>query len=209
MKLKDSVINSIREYPSISGNKLDVYDHLFLTNGNGYDWVNGELIDKYNKRLNIISIEEAIDKLFNDEFRIDLTTDRMFFYIGELNKEEKVVKESLQYDLKRYAQNVKTIINAEKAVNQSLFEIEPIISLEGLEPECFLYPLCEYSKIMNIPNDIKPDWLEGIKELMDYLLNSEFPNVVEYRTTYKNELNQVIERIEKLNNNNGNNKEEN
>ena len=209
MKLKDSVINSIREYPSISGNKLDVYYHLFLTYGNGYDWVNGELIDKYNKRLNIISIEEAIDKLFNDEFRIDLTTDRMFFYIGKLNKEEKVVKESLQYDLKRYAQNVKTIINAEKAVNQSLFEIEPIISLEGLEPECFLYPLCEYSKIMNIPNDIKPDWLEGIKELMDYLLNSEFPNVVEYRTTYKNELNQVIERIEKLNNNNGNNKEEN
>jgi hypothetical protein len=200
MNLKDSVINSMREYPSISGNKLDVYDHLFLTNGNGYDWVNGELIDKYNEKPNIISIEEAIDKLFNDDYRIELTTDRMFFYIGELNKDEKVVKESLQYDLKRYAQNVKTIINAEKAVNQSLFEIEPIISLEGLEPECFLYPLCEYSKIMNIPNDIKSDWLNGIKELMDYLLNSEFPSVVEYRTTYKNELNQVVERIKEIEN---------
>ena len=146
MNLKDSVINSMREYPSISGNKLDVYDHLFLTNGNGYDWVNGELIEPSNEKPNVISIEEAIDKLFNDEFRIDLITDRMFFYIGELNKEEKVVKESLQYDLVRYAQDVKTIVNAEKAVNQSLFEIEPIISLDGLEPECFLYPLCEYSK---------------------------------------------------------------
>lgn len=198
MNLKDRVIDSMREYPSISRNKLDVYDHLFLTNGNGYDWVNGELIEKYNKRLNIISIEEAIDKLFNDESRIDLITDRMFFYIGVLNKEEKVVKESLQYDLVRYAQNVKTIVNAEKAVNQSLFEIEPIISLDGLEPECFLYPLCEYSKIMNIPDNIKPDWLDGIKELMDYLLNSDFPSVVEYRTTYKNELNQVVERINAL-----------
>jgi hypothetical protein len=200
MNLKNSVINSMRKYPSISGNKLDVYDHLFLTNGNGYDWVNGELIEKYNEKPNIISIEEAIDKLFNDDYRIELTTDRMFFYIGELNKDEKVVKESLQYDLKRYAQNVKTIINAEKAVNQSLFEIEPIISLEGLEPECFLYPLCEYSKIMNIPNDIKSDWLDGIKELMDYLLNSDFPSVVEYRTTYKNELNQVVERIKEIEN---------
>ena len=198
MNLKDSVINSMREYPSISGNKLDVYDHLFLTNGNGYDWVNGELIEPSNEKPNVISIEEAIDKLFNDEFRIDLITDRMFFYIGELNKEEKVVKESLQYDLVRYAQDVKTIVNAEKAVNQSLFEIEPIISLDGLEPECFLYPLCEYSKIMNIPDNIKPDWLDGIKELMDYLLNSDFPSVVEYRTTYKNELNQVVERIENL-----------
>ena len=122
----------------------------------------------------------------------------MFFYIGELNKEEKVVKESLQYDLKRYAQNVKTIINAEKLVNQSLFEIEPIISLDGLEPECTLYPLSKYSKIMNIPDDIKPDWLDGIKELMDYLLNSDFPSVVEYRTTYKNELNQIVQRIEFL-----------
>ena len=198
MNLKDSVINSMREYPSISGNKLDVYDHLFLTIGNGYNWVNGELIAKFDKRLNVISIEEAIDKLFNDEYRIDLTTDRMFFYIGELEKEEKVVKESLQYDLKRYAQDVKTIINAEKLVNQSLFEIEPIISLDGLEPECTLYPLYEYSAIMNIPNDIKPDWLDGIKELIDYLLNSDFPSVVEYRTTYKNELNQVVERIKEI-----------
>ena len=200
MKLKDSVINSMREYPSISGNKLDVYDHLFLTNGNGYDWVNGELIEPSNEKPNVISIEEAIDNLFNDEYRIDLTTDRMFFFIGELNKEEKVVKESLQYDLKRYAQNVKTIINAEKLVNQSLFEIEPIISLDGLEPECILYPLSKYSKIMNIPDDIKPDWLDGIKELMDYLLNSDFPSVVEYRTTYKNELNQVVERIKEIEN---------
>ena len=198
MKLKDSVINSMRGYPSISGNKLDVYDHLFLTNGNGYDWINGELIEPSNEKPNVISIEEAIDNLFNDEYRIDLTTDRMFFYIGELNKEEKVVKESLQYDLKRYAQNVKTIINAEKLVNQSLFEIEPIISLDGLEPECTLYPLSKYSKIMNIPDDIKPDWLDGIKELMDYLLNSDFPSVVEYRTTYKNELNQIVQRIEFL-----------
>lgn len=198
MNLKDSVINSMREYPSISGNKLDVYDHLFLTIGNGYDWVNGELIEPSNEKPNVISIEDAIDNLFNDEYRIDLTTDRMFFYIGELNKDEKVVKESLQYDLKRYAQNVKTIINAEKLVNQSLFEIEPIISLEGLEPECILYPLSKYSKIMNIPDDIKPDWLDGIKELMDYLLKSDFPSVVEYRTTYKNELNQIVQRIEYL-----------
>jgi hypothetical protein len=200
MNLKDSVINSMREYPSISKNKLDVYDHLFLTIGNGYDWVNGELIEKYNEKPNIISIEEAIDKLFNDESRIDLTTDRMFFYIGELKKGEIVVKESLQYDLKRYARDVKTIINAEKAVNQSLFEIEPIISLDGLKPECILYPLSKYSEIMNIPDNVKPDWLNGIKELMDYLLNSEFPSVVEYRTTYKNELNQVVERIKEIEN---------
>lgn len=198
MKLKDSVINSMREYPSISGNKLDVYNHLFLTNGNGYDWVNGELIEKYDKRLNVISIEEAIDKLFNNESRIDLTTDRMFFYILELNKGEKVVKESLQYDLERYARDVKIIINAEKVVNQNLFEIEPIISLNGLNPECTLYPLSKYSKIMNIPNDIQTDWLDGIKELMNYLLNSEFPCVVEYRTKFENELNQVIERLERL-----------
>ncbi len=198
MNLKDKVINSMREYPSISENKLQVYDHLFLTNGNGYDWENGELIEKYNKNLNIISIEDAIDNLFNNENRIDLTTDRMFFYIGVLNKGEKVVKESLQYDLKRYAQDVKTIINAEKLVNQSLFEIEPIISLDGLKSECFLYPLCEYSDIMNIPDDIQPDWLDGIKELMDYLLNSEFPSVVEYRTKFENELKQVIERIKEL-----------
>jgi hypothetical protein len=35
---------------------------------------------------------------------------------------------------------------------------------------------------------------------MDYLLNSDFPSVVEYRTTYKNELNQVVERIKEIEN---------
>ena len=198
MSLKNCVINSMREYPSISENKLQVYDHLFLTIGNGYKWVNGELVGIYDKTLDVISIEDAIDNLFNNDGRIDLTTDRMFFYIGELNKDEKVVKESLQYDLKRYAQDVKIIINAEKLVNQSLFEIEPIISLEGLKPECTLYPLSDYSAIMNIPDDIKPDWLSGIKELMNYLLKSEFPSVVEYRTTYKDELNQIMERIKEI-----------
>ena len=205
MKLKDSVINSMREYPSISRNKLDVYNHLFLTNGNGYDWVNGKLIEEYDKRLYVMSIEEAIDKLFNDEYRIDVTTDRICHILELNNKGEKVVKEYLQYNLERYARDVKTIINAEKAVNQNLFEIEPIISLNGIEPECTLYPLSNHSKIMNIPDDIKPDWLDGIKELMDYLLNSDFPTVVEYRTNFENELNQVMERIEKIKNNNGNN----
>jgi hypothetical protein len=35
-----------------------------------------------------------------------------------------------------------------------------------------LYPLCEYAKILNIPNDIKPDWLDAIKEFYDYLIKN-------------------------------------
>jgi len=35
-----------------------------------------------------------------------------------------------------------------------------------------LYPLCEYAKILNIPNDIKPDWLEAVKEFYDYLIEN-------------------------------------
>jgi hypothetical protein len=28
------------------------------------------------------------------------------------------------------------------------------------------YPMCKYAKILNLPNDIKKNWLEGAKELL-------------------------------------------
>jgi hypothetical protein len=39
--------------------------------------------------------------------------------------------------------------------------------------ECKLYPICRaYSKLLNYPEDIKPDWLAGIKEMYEYIFNT-------------------------------------
>ena len=31
-----------------------------------------------------------------------------------------------------------------------------------------MYPICQYAKIMNLPDDIKPDWLEAAKKAIQY-----------------------------------------
>ena len=44
MTVRDTIIDMIRRHPLITKNKVDVYDHLFMTVGNGYVWVDGELV---------------------------------------------------------------------------------------------------------------------------------------------------------------------
>lgn len=42
---QESLDNSMSLYPSLYPCKLRYYDHLFLTNGNGMDWINGGLCE--------------------------------------------------------------------------------------------------------------------------------------------------------------------
>lgn len=44
MTFKDTIKSIIIMFPRLFSTKLSVYNHLFLTNGNGYRWENGELI---------------------------------------------------------------------------------------------------------------------------------------------------------------------
>lgn len=91
MTYSDTVKNCIAGYPKLFETEGDVLHHLFFVNGNGYEWVNGELID-----------------LFDTETAIQ-----------------------------------ETIVNT---------SLKPKTSRE-------LYPICQYAKIMCLPEDIKSDWL--------------------------------------------------
>ena len=77
MTSRDTIKYCIMNYPAIFSNVADVMDHLFLTVGNGYEWVNGELIDKGD---NIPNLQSAFDKLKHNN--IDNTiTDRLIYSI--------------------------------------------------------------------------------------------------------------------------------
>lgn len=201
MNLKDTMLRDIRLYPSITKNKLDIYNHLFLTCGNAYEWSNGKLVYVYGDNK-VPTIEEAIEKELLDEYKLNLFSSAINSYIGCYGENSPECKNQMEKFLKRYNENIQTILHAEHIINHDILINEDTIDFD-------FYPLTQYAAIMNIPNDIQTDWLEGIKELLNYLINSDLSKVVEYRTKFENELNQVIERIEKLKNNNGNNKEEN
>lgn len=192
MNLKDTMLKHTRLCPIDTKNKLDIYNHLFLRIGNGYEWNDGELVDVYGNNT-ILTIEEAIENELLDEFNLTLFNRSVNRNIRMYDISSSECKEKIRERLKRYYKNIQTILHAEDIINHNI-----VINEDKRDFD--FYSLTTYSTIMNIPDNVKPDWLDGIKELMDYLLNSDFPNVVEYRTLFENELNQVVERIKEIEN---------
>lgn len=178
MTIEDAIKSMIIMYPGLFSTKLSAYNHLFLANGNGYRWKNGELICKDDKEN--CSIEDGLENLFNDKLQysflesyLDMTTDSedIINYLKQINKEKLEL--------------VKIIVNYEKIINEKLY----FTNKEEL------YPLCKYSKILNIPDDIKDDWKDAIKEFLDFIMTSEENEVIIYRNKYINELSEVQYKI--------------
>lgn len=171
MTIKDTIKSMIITCPRIFPTKLSTYNHLFLTNGNGYRWKNGELISEDDEEN--CSIEDGLEALFNDELQYSLLKG----YLNSTTDSEDIIN----YFKRRNKENfelAKVIINYEKIINEKLY-------LPNKEE---LYPLCKYAKILNIPDDIKDDWKDAIKEFLDFIMTSEENEVVIYRNQYINEL---------------------
>ncbi len=45
MRLEETLLQSFYYYPTLFQKRMDVMNHMFLTLGNGYYWVGGELVD--------------------------------------------------------------------------------------------------------------------------------------------------------------------
>ena len=178
MTFKDTIKSIIITCPRIFPTKLSVYNHLFLTIGNGYRWENGELISEDDKEN--CSIEDGLEALFNDELQYDFLED----YLEAVTDSERIINYFKRRN-KEKLELTKVIVNYEKIINEKLY----------ISNEEKLYPLCEYSKILNIPDDIKDDWKDAIKEFLDFIMTSEENEVVIYRNQYINELSKVEYKI--------------
>lgn len=117
MNVKDTVRDCLYNYPRIFKNKWDIYHHLFAVNGNGYEWVNGQLVDDY----------------YEDEDDED---------------KEYIPQESTVPD--------------DWDSNGRENDFTPAKDK--------IYPLCQYAKMLDIPDDIQPDWKEAVKEFYDSLM---------------------------------------
>ena len=178
MTIKDTIKSMIIMHPRLFPTKLSVYDHLFLTNGNGYRWKNGELISEDDEEN--CSIDDGLEALFNNELQYDFLED----YLNATTDSEDIINYFKRRN-KEKLELAKVIINYEKIINEKLYITTDVV----------LYPLCEYAKILNIPNDIKDDWKDAIKEFLDFIMTSEENEVIIYRNQYINELSEIQYKI--------------
>lgn len=193
MIVKDTLKEMVLTYPRIFNSKLSLYNHLFLTVGNGYVWLNGELCDRYdegivlkNSTIDNEIIEISIEKVLNNDFSYDL----METYLDYCEDTKSIINYFRMINKKNLNQ-IKTILNVDNIINENLEYSLLKKQDEEMLGEPFLYPLSQYSAILNIPNDIKNDWKEAIKEFYNFILNSENENIIKYKEKYSDLLNSI------------------
>lgn len=185
-------------YPNLFGNRADVMEHLFLTIGNGYEWVNGELVDledPENKQL--LSIESGLESIISG--LKDFTGDLWFKNPAEheisklIKKLDKIPKEEIDCEIDETSDLIKN--RSIKRVEQIFEDVLSVVRFEDIYKEPLqlvktreLYPLFDCSKIMTIPSDVTPEWRACAKEFLDYLMSSEEEKVVIYRKIHYGDL---------------------
>jgi hypothetical protein len=134
MNLEQTIVSSILNYPLLykdinyKYSKEKVLVHLFFVNGNGYEWIQGELIAEN-------STKQEHEKIPDNYFKIPVMSSE---------KDESTFTKKWRLE-----------------------EGKPYVAYEIKSSHALsVYPLCDYAKLLNLPEDIKADWLVGAKEAL-------------------------------------------
>lgn len=153
MQVEQFIIKCILEYPllykdvSFENSRHKVLDQLFFTNGNGLEWINGEL--QYPE---------------SEEVASTYTIPIDYFSKPVMSTEEDETSWIKKYRLEEGKK----------------FKPHEICSKDALT----IYPICKYAAIVNIPEDIKFDWLLAAEDAC-FLAADYFTNPYKHcRDTY-------------------------
>lgn len=189
MSPNDTIQNMLMMYPSLFTNRIQCLDHLLLTNGNGYKWVAGELIDYDDEGKSTYA--DAVKKNFIDRYH-KFMRDHLEDIIAYAIECSDGSVDELTADIMRYVDScIEKIYNTMQQITPDKIE-SAINDMESDPGE--LYPLCKYSDIMNIPDDITDEWKSAVKDFYIYLTTSDHPKVVAYRNNPNNK--KFIDKIE-------------
>lgn len=149
MNVEETIRVALINFPGIFPNALSVYNHLFCTIGNGYDWRDGELVStgRYDTDVRAAILREI------ESFYIFLTS----LQPPSLN----VYRKSIEIRKNETIKNINLIFDT----SSSLTDFTPASDFQFSE-------ITGYSKILNLPSDITPDWLDAAKWM--YRLLSQY-----------------------------------
>ena len=153
MTVETTIQRMFDEYPDLFSTRQECYDFLFCVIGNGYEWKRGQLVycDDGEEDRNIPMWEEMDYADLQDAWesaRIKPKAVQSEANIAKRRKEDEEL-----YNLKR-----------ENDLEDGLPDIGPY------DPnKRHWYPICEYSRINNVPKDVKPDWKAAVEECKQML----------------------------------------
>jgi len=160
MTVKETVRENLLNYPLLFKNALNVYDHLFCVCGNGYRWKDGELVSKYTNRVVKTKAGAMFCQIKN------LITDRMKWKVLKLTGPVNATRAIMR----RGRILVSRILDVDKNINDFSIKVDEEMYKYFKDYKFSFYPLCEYSAICNLPDDIKSDWLEAAKKMYEIMV---------------------------------------
>lgn len=138
MTPNETIRRGLYYFPSLYKSRADVLHHLFLVIGNGYEWVDGELVLAYKDPRDTQEPTEHVEEEFQRRmaWRTEMGLNSSMREIWEKHRDE---------DLEEIAQCHARIEDAMQDIT---------FSHPGHE-----YPVSKkYSKVLNYPENITPEW---------------------------------------------------
>lgn len=139
--LEFAIKESILAYPCLFQIREQVLCHFFFVLGNGYDWWDGRLRETCEDEKHQVVEKMLIDGVPDEEIRAWVKA-----------KDDDRVEKSLR-DLQDLCKK------------HGIAWEPPPLKVHPLR----IYPLCNLSTIMNLPDHIRPDWLAGAEEAVSLI----------------------------------------
>ncbi len=180
--VRDEVLQMLTEYPSLFQDKSACFSHLFLTNGNGYNWVDGELVS-------IDSDKSGPD--FKDE---DEVIREQIEKYGEITNYKQLLGKELYGYIRLETRKHNLLIQFAIDNIDLIMESEMISFHSG---SSIYYSGWDYCKLMQVPEDVKEDWLQAVNDCRSALVSfvNQTKQFRHYHTTAIDDLERDLKRL--------------
>jgi len=163
--LLESVTRSIYNWPTLYACRTDVLHQYFCVIGNGMVWQDGMMIDSYGDSTDH---ERAIMLKDEDEEIANLV--ETLTRAGKLLVEDDFrIKCIARVNARRHnAEVIFRQANADLLAHLGWhFDTNGILTGDQIyNPARSIYPLSAFSAMAKVPDDVQPDWLAGVREMI-------------------------------------------
>lgn len=164
MKLEETIQSLFNRYPELYGERWQALDHLFCGHGSGNHWVKGQLVSASNPPAETPLPLGEDGKAAVD---MELINRRSAELKEELLMKERAARQAF------FAQGMpKEEVDLLAPANEKIandFVVQLLHTKRKKQPILF-HIIDGGSPLVNIPEDVQPDWLEGVQETIELIL---------------------------------------
>ncbi len=198
MNYHDTVFECLQIYPDLFPTRLEVDNQLFAVIGNGYDWIEGELVEAYNSDTDGVDVTNICDVIkyhLKYEFQNSPSNLLKIIEINKLLGKESLVEFAVTRKLNELYEIIDQVSKIETRYKNYFHTPSKLEEQLGERFKWKIYGISKYSKLTCFPDNIKPDWKEALQEFViwclghqEYLENSNLQEQVDYLQKAKDKL---------------------